>query len=177
VPELSSERASYHRKRAIKLSSKQANAAWAGPAAGNHSRGPARRARQVAFMSPRRPIIPGARRGLAFRRSTPHCTSIRTSGVATSEKCLQIGVRKIIGAESHPLRRAQCLFRSHSRHSACVPITSGLPRKGDIFRARRTSHLCHNEHPNGIRHERSTWRAGARGRSAKRIGTVSARRA
>jgi hypothetical protein len=127
--------------------------------------------------SSRRRLRAGARRGLAFRRSTIHCTSIRTSGVATSEKCLQIGVRKIIGAESHPLRRAQCLFRSHSRHSACVPITSGLPRKGDIFRARRTSHLCHNEHPNGIRHERSTWRAGARGRSAKRIGTVSARRA
>jgi hypothetical protein len=43
-------------------------------------------------------------RGLAFFIRTGNCTSIRTSGVATCTKRLEIGVRKIIGAESLPLR-------------------------------------------------------------------------
>jgi hypothetical protein len=43
--------------------------------------------------------------GLALCRGTTHCTSVRTSGVAICAKCLQIGVRKVIGAESLPLRQ------------------------------------------------------------------------
>jgi hypothetical protein len=36
------------------------------------------------------------------------------------------------------------LLKGQSRRSGCAPMTSGLPRQ-DKFRARRASHLCHQE--------------------------------
>ncbi len=60
---------------------------------------------KAAFAAKAVPIKAGAERGLAFRQSTTQCTSVRTSGVAIARKCLQIGVREVIGAESLPLRQ------------------------------------------------------------------------
>jgi hypothetical protein len=44
------------------------------------------------------------------------------------------------------LHRLACyLLKGQSRRSGCAPMTSGLPRQEDKFRARRASHLCHQE--------------------------------
>ena len=44
------------------------------------------------------------------------------------------------------LHRLACyLLKGQSRRSGCAPMTSGLPRQEDKFRARRASHLCRQE--------------------------------
>jgi hypothetical protein len=44
------------------------------------------------------------------------------------------------------LHRLACyLLKGQSRRSGCAPMTCGLPRQEDKFRARRASHLCHQE--------------------------------
>ena len=44
------------------------------------------------------------------------------------------------------LHRLACyLLKGQSRRSGCAPMTSGLPRQEDKFRARRALHLCHQE--------------------------------
>jgi hypothetical protein len=44
------------------------------------------------------------------------------------------------------LHRLACyLLKGQPRRSGCAPMTSGLPRQEDKFRARRASHLCHQE--------------------------------
>jgi hypothetical protein len=49
-------------------------------------------------------------------------------------------------AHSDALTSACCyLLKGQSRRSGCAPMTSGLPRQEDKFRARRASRLCHQE--------------------------------
>jgi len=84
---------------------------------------------------------------LRFPRNAAYCAAWN-SGFLTTFRWSS-GSRNERGEMAHSdalTHRLACyLLKGQPRRSGCAPMTSGLPRQEEKFRARRASHLCHQE--------------------------------